>query len=162
MINMDNKAKDSSGLQWNICPQLSVLTVPSYYQNWNSTKSLYTMQTWSRQSSVGRIDHYLGVLLFLAKDRTWREVETRGKCDRMLHVSGLCVNRCYTVKPAVHFSRFFLCTILVLWKHGSGLKCVWSLQGTFTFCCRGLPTFNALFMWHGWASHHCCFHFLSV
>lgn len=36
------------------------------------------------------------------------------------------------------------------------------LTGTSTLCCRGLPTFDTLFMWHGWASFHSCFHFLSI
>ena len=32
VINRDNK-QDTSGHQWNICPELSGLTVPSYYEN---------------------------------------------------------------------------------------------------------------------------------
>ena len=32
VITMDNK-QDASGLPWNICPELSGLTVPSYYEN---------------------------------------------------------------------------------------------------------------------------------
>lgn len=32
VTNMDNK-QDASRPQWNICPELSGLTVPSYYEN---------------------------------------------------------------------------------------------------------------------------------
>lgn len=43
VINMDNK-QDASGPQWNICPELSGLTVPSYYENGKGAKSLHATQ----------------------------------------------------------------------------------------------------------------------
>lgn len=43
VINMDNK-QDASGPQWNICPELSGLTVPSYYENGKRATSLHATQ----------------------------------------------------------------------------------------------------------------------